>query len=180
VEDVEPDLTYVIVPPGPADAEALARLHVESWRETYRGLLPDAFLDGMSVEAHGRRWASALASPAPGETTLALAGPARLVGYASGGPSRRGGWEIATLYLLRLAQGQGQGRRLVSALARVFADQGGGGLTISALRDNVAARTFYARLGGVAQPPRLTPGPGGIVCEVNYFWPDVSSLLDVV
>lgn len=180
MEYVETAVTYVIFPPGPADAEALATLHVTCWRETYRGLLPDAFLDGMSADVYARRWRRALTCPAPGEATLALAGPSGLTGYASGGPSRQGGWEVATLYLLRIAQRQGGGRRLISALAHVFADHGGGPLTISALRDNVAARTFYARLGGVAQPPRLTPGPGGIVCEVNYFWPDVSLLLDVV
>ena len=50
------DSAVVIFPAGPADAEALARVHVQSWRETYRGLLPDAYLARMSEEAHARRF----------------------------------------------------------------------------------------------------------------------------
>ncbi len=173
-------MRYVIFPAGPDDAEALARVHVQSWRETYRGLLPDSFLDGMSVETYALRWARTLTFQKPGEATLALADRCGLVGYASGGPARGRSWHVSTLYLLRSAQRRGEGRRLLTALVRVFADEGGGPLTITALRDNVAAHGFYQRMGGVADAPRFTAGPGGIVCEVNYFWPDVSALLDAV
>ena len=41
-------MSFVVFPAGPSDAEELARVHVTSWRETYRGLLPDAFLARMS------------------------------------------------------------------------------------------------------------------------------------
>ena len=45
---------HVIFPAGPEDALALALVHVTSWRETYRGLLPDSFLDRMSVPVNTR------------------------------------------------------------------------------------------------------------------------------
>ena len=32
------DTQFVVFPAGPADAEALACVHVTAWRETYRGL----------------------------------------------------------------------------------------------------------------------------------------------
>src|SRR5512143_2523767 len=99
---------FVLFPAGPADAEALARAHIQSWRETYRGLLPDAYLARMSEEAHARRFAHALLHPGPDEVTLAAADRWGIVGYAQGGPSRRrmpGEGEIATLYLVRGAQG---------------------------------------------------------------------------
>jgi hypothetical protein len=35
----------------PDDAQALAEMHVASWRETYSGLLPDKMLSSLSVEA---------------------------------------------------------------------------------------------------------------------------------
>jgi hypothetical protein len=35
-----------------ADAAAPGRLHVTSWHETYAGLLPDAMLAALSVDAH--------------------------------------------------------------------------------------------------------------------------------
>src|SRR5437868_10179970 len=94
-------LTFVVFPAGPSDAEELARVHVTSWRETYRGLLPDAFLARMSEAGFARRFGRELASTEAG-VTLAAANRQGLVGYAQGGASRRGvagEAEIATLYL---------------------------------------------------------------------------------
>jgi ribosomal protein S18 acetylase RimI-like enzyme len=172
-------MAYVIIPAGPADAEALARVHVQSWRETYRGLLPDAYLARMSEVAHARRWRWSLSYPGENDVTLAAAGPNELVAYASGGPSRSGRTpegEIHTLYVLRAAQGEGVGRALVQGAARALAANGFSALMISVLRDNRPARAFYEQLGGIAEPPREEPGPAGVVFEVAYRWPDISTL----
>src|SRR5438128_1969686 len=83
------DTQFVIFPAGPTDAEALARVHVQSWRETYRGLLPDAYLARMSEPQYARRFGHALVKPGPDEVFLAAADRWGLVGYAQGGPSRR-------------------------------------------------------------------------------------------
>jgi ribosomal protein S18 acetylase RimI-like enzyme len=172
---------FVVFPAGPADAEALAAAHVASWRQTYRGLLPDAYLARMSEAAHARRFAHQLLQPGPDEVTLAVADRWDIVGYAQGGPSRRRlprEAEIATLYLVRSAQGRGLGRRLLVETARALAARGAGSLVISVLRDNSPARRFYEHLGGSAEPPRLEPGPGGVMLqEVAYVWPDIRALL---
>lgn len=170
---------YLIFPPGPSDAEALAHVHVTSWRETYKGLLPDAFLARMSEPGFARRFRRGLSLPEPG-VTLAAADRFGLVGYASGGPSRRsvpGEAEIAVLYLLRSAQGRGLGRRLLVQTAKVLAAQGATSLMISVLRDNFGARGFYEHLGGEPEPARREPGPGGaLLYEVAYRWPDIRAL----
>ena len=171
-------MSYLIVPAGPQDAAELARVHVASWRETYGGLLPDAYLAAMSEEAHARRWAQALTSGS--EMVLAAVGREGLVGYAAGGSSRRrrpAEAEVQTLYLLASVQGQGLGRDLLAATARVLAAQGARSLMISVLRDNVLARGFYERLGGTAEAPRREPSPGGgVLYEVSYVWDDIGVL----
>ena len=173
-------LSFVVFPAGPSDAEDLARVHVTSWRETYRGLLPDAYLARMSEVAHARRFARALATPGPDEVILAAADRSGMIGYAAGGPSRTGTpgeAEIATLYLLRAAQGQGLGRRLMVDAARALAARGATSLLISVLRDNLKARGFYEHLGGEAQAARREPGPGGqLLYEVAYRWRDIRRL----
>lgn len=111
---------HVIFPAGLEDALALAQVHVTSWRETYRGLLPDSFLDRMSVPVNTRRFAKSIISPAEHEITLAAADRDGIVGYAAGGPSRArlaGEAEVTTLYLLRAHQGHDLGRRLLTAAA---------------------------------------------------------------
>jgi ribosomal protein S18 acetylase RimI-like enzyme len=173
--------SYVIAPAGPADAEALARVHVASWRETYRGLLPDAFLARMSEPGYARRFRRDLARAGPNDVVLAAMNPYGVFGYVAGGPSRsrvEGEAEIATLYILRAGQGRGAGRRLLTGAVRAFAAQGARSLMISVLRDNVRARSFYEHLGGVADPPREERGPGGMVWEVAYRWPEIERLLD--
>ena len=174
------DPGFVIFPAGPADAEALAGVHILAWRETYRGLLPDAYLARMSEQAHTRRFVHTLLRPGPDDLTLAAADRRGLVGYAQGGPSRRGiagEAEVSTLYLVREAQGRGLGRQLLVETARALAARGAVSLVISVLRDNAAARGFYDQLGGEAEPPRREPGPGGaLLYEVAYRWADIAGL----
>jgi len=176
------DTQFVLFPAGPADAEALAQVHVASWRETYRGLLPDAYLARMSEQAHARRFAAGLIHPGPDDATLAAADRRGIVGYIQGGPSRRklaGEAEIATLYVLKSAQGRGLGGRLLTEAARTLAARGALSLVISVLRDNIPARGFYEHLGGEAEAARLEPGPGGaLLHEVAYRWGDIRRLTD--
>ena len=170
----------MVFPAGPSDAEDLARVHVASWRETYRGLLADAFLARMSEPGFSRRFRRALNDPGDA-VTLAAADRYGLVGYAQGAASRRGvpgEAEIQTLYVLRQAQGEGLGQRLMTETARALAAQGSTSLMISVLRDNIRARGFYEHLGGEPEAARQEPGPGGrLLYEVAYRWRDIRALI---
>lgn len=168
--------SYLVLPAGPADAEALAHVHVTAWRETYRGLLPDAFLARMSEVRTARRFRHELTRPGPHDVVLAALNPYGPIGYVAAGPSRHGvegEAEIATLYVLRHAQGRGVGRRLMSDAVRALAAHGATSLVISVLADNAPARGFYERMGGRADPPVQRPGPGGLVAEIDYRWPEL-------
>lgn len=173
-------MSYVTVPAGPSDARDIARVHVQSWRETYPGLLPAPFLAAMNEEVHARRWRTLLTAPGPDEVVLLAEGREGVVGYCSAGPSRfrrPGEAEIATLYVLRRAQGEGLGRRLVRDAARALLAHDAHSLVISVLEDNLRARAFYEHLGGRAEEARADRGPGGLVYEVDYRWPDIRTLV---
>jgi ribosomal protein S18 acetylase RimI-like enzyme len=168
---VQHQLAYAICPAGPGDAVDLARVHVQAWRETYPGLLPKSYLDGLSVQRHARQWRRRLMSVA--EVTLAAEGAGGLVGYCSGGQARGredGLAEITTLYLLREAQDEGLGRRLLTDTARVLAARGALSLVIWVLRDNTRARGFYEHLGGKLDAARGEMVGGKIIPSVAYRW----------
>src|SRR4051794_24014244 len=133
----------------------------------------------MSEAGLARRFGRELASAEAG-VTLAAADRHGLVGYSQGGPSRRGiagEAEIATLYVLRQAQGHGLGAELTREMARALAAQGATSLMISVLRDNIRARGFYEHLGGTAESARQERGPGGaLLYEVAYRWADIRTL----
>lgn len=173
-------LTVAVVPAGPGDAVDLARVHVEAWRETYPGMLPQPYLDRMSMAAHARRWRTRLMRSA--EITLVAENAEGLVGYCSGDWSRAGGQaageaEITTLYVLRRAQRAGLGRRLLTSTARALAARGATSLVIWVLRDNAGARRFYERLGGACEGERPEPIAGGTVAAVAYRWTDIGTLV---
>lgn len=164
-------LAYAISPAGPGDAGDLARVHVQAWRETYPGLLPKPYLDGMSVQRHARLWRRRLMSTS--EVTLAAEGAEGLVGYCSGGEwgaRGEGMAEVTTLYVLKEAQGTGLGRRLLTDTARVLAARGAVSMILWVLRDNAPARAFYEHLGGKLDAARVETVGGRMIPSVAYRW----------
>jgi ribosomal protein S18 acetylase RimI-like enzyme len=175
---VQSALTYAIVPAGPGDAAELARVHIEAWRETYPGMLPQAYLDGMNFAIHARRWRWRLTKGQ--EVTLAAETAGGLVAYASGDWSRAGApsgeAEISTLYVLKRAQRSGVGRRLMTGAARTLAARGATSLIIWVLRENTPARRFYERMGGRCELERGEAIAGRVVPSVAYRWSEIGAL----
>lgn len=56
----------------PADAAAVAAVHVRSWQVGYRGLLPDEYLDGLRPEDRARRYTFGERDPGDPETIVAV------------------------------------------------------------------------------------------------------------
>jgi GNAT superfamily N-acetyltransferase len=166
----------LIVPAGPSDAWDLARVHVTSWRETYDGLLPKAYLDAMSIVVHAHRWRHQLSRLGPGEVVMAAEDRGGLIGYCAAGLSKPQGGaaaEVFTLYLLKAVQGRGLGRRLLASTARVLAAKGAVSLGLWVLNGNQRARDFYRQLGGRPAEERGVSGWGGGLKETFYRWPDI-------
>jgi ribosomal protein S18 acetylase RimI-like enzyme len=161
-----------------ADAPAIARVYVASWRSTYRGLLPDAFLDSLDEAAYEERWARILGE---GSSRIYVAsGGDEVVGFASGGRERAGedGYEgeLYAIYVLLEAQGRGHGRRLVEAVAGGLRELGLADMIVWVLRDNAGARAFYERLGGIyVREQPITIG-SALLQEVSYGWRSLDSI----
>jgi hypothetical protein len=51
----------IVRPARAEDAGQIALVHVRSWQGAYRGLIPQAFLDGLDVAERTRTWERALA-----------------------------------------------------------------------------------------------------------------------
>ena len=177
---VERLLDYAISPAGPADALELGRVHVTSWRETYPGLLPQAYLNRMSAKVHARRFHRDLLRTKPGEVTLIAEDADGAVGYVNGavlrGDGRAADAEVFTLYVVRKAQGVGVGRALLSACARVLRAEGASSLMLFVLSRNLGARAFYERLGGEVFAEVAAKGWGEGVTETAYRWREIEAL----
>ena len=138
-----------------SDAGGIARVHVDTWRASYRGIIPDAHLDSLSYEQREQRWRDNFAGFGPDVFMyVATDDDSRVIGFAGGGPERGGDptykGELYALYLLQSYQRQGIGRELTRTVAHHLAKQGHSSMLAWVLAQN-PSRKFYEALGG--QPP---------------------------
>lgn len=164
------------------DARGIAEVHVGAWRETYRDIVPGAYLDGLSVDEREAMW-SRLEAHAPDGHSFAFVaedGSGRVVGFASGGPRRDGpddyAGELYAIYLQGEAQGRGIGQRLAAAVARELATRGMRSMLLWVFRDNLPARRFYEALGGTFLTSQQFEIQGRAMTEVAYGWLDTAAL----
>ncbi len=136
----------------PSDAEAIADVHVASWRTTYSGIVDQAYIDALSVSERAAAWTRRLtvASADAPDILVAIAPDSQLVGFLSGGTIREPlpefDAELHAIYLLEPFQGSGLGRRLAREWAARAVARGFHAGVVRVLAHNPAC-AFYERLG---------------------------------
>jgi GNAT superfamily N-acetyltransferase len=106
----------------PSDAPQMARVHVTSWQQTYRGLMPDSVLDDPNLlPARERFWTSALTDERWSSNRTAVAEvDGTLVGIAMSGPAQEpDATEQSQLHLIYVDaahHGGGAGSALLNAV----------------------------------------------------------------
>jgi GNAT superfamily N-acetyltransferase len=160
------------------DAAAIARVHVDSWRTTYRDIVPEEHLAKLSYEERENLWKRAIADPR--QFTYVAEEAGRIVGFANGGKNR--GMEsdytgeLYAVYLLQAHQQRGVGRRLTLAIATDLEKAGMRSMIVWVLKDNPACE-FYRRLGGKPAASKMTIIGGTTLEEAAFGWSDVGPLL---
>jgi ribosomal protein S18 acetylase RimI-like enzyme len=170
-----------IRPARPADARAIARLDVETWRTTYAGVLSARYLVGLSRQRREFGWRMAILRE-PRDVRVAVDAGGDIQGFGSCGPSRSERHfpgEVFTLYVAPDWQNRGIGRRLLIALFRRLVASGLDAAIVWVLRDN-PARFFYERLGGRLVSHKPIPVGGVSVEALAYGWPDLPAYLAAV
>jgi GNAT superfamily N-acetyltransferase len=173
------DARVVLRKAAPDDADAIARLHWLGWEQTYRGALPDALLDGTTLDMRRTQWAAWLPDKQAGLTLAEIAGEA--VGFVCAIRARDivahgAASEIQLLYVLRQAQGAGVGAALLRAGAGRANALWPGPMGLWVVTGNMRARRFYERMGGRAGPERREVLRGAAIDEVAYLWDDAATL----
>lgn len=166
-----------IRPGRPGDADAIARVYVESWRSAYAGLIPNGVLVRMSTSAQAREWGQQLSRRNIADAVLVADLPgAGIIGFGSCGIARRSllpqAGEIFTLYVAPEHQERGIGRALLFRLFEGLTDRGLDSAIVWVLAQN-PARFFYEAMGGrriAAKQERLW---NTILPQVAYGWDDL-------
>ena len=150
--------TVVLRPALPRDADAIARVHVETWQSTYAGLVPSDYLARMSVARFSPQWHRAAARAEKGNDLVVAEIDEEIVGFVSFGPTRSPkmpfGGEVYALYVAIDWQGQGLGRRLLATALEALAKEKHRGAMTWVLAAN-PARFFYEAMGGLRAGERM-------------------------
>jgi len=137
------------------DAGAVARVHVDSWRVAYKNIVPDAYLDALSVEARELSWRGTVLAGKP-ELLLARE-DAATVGFIAFGACRDedappGRGEVWAIYVAPSHWSQGIGRELWARANDVLKARSFTSVSLWVLADNARAIRFY-RIAGLLPEP---------------------------
>ncbi|WP_067136811.1 GNAT family N-acetyltransferase [Microtetraspora malaysiensis] len=164
------------------DAERIAELHTRSWLTAYAGIMPASYLNGSLLDERKEMWSTRLATVAsePDHARCLLVavdsdgdgdGDA-LLGFAYLTVGTDGRILLDNLHVQPERKQSGIGRQLVYQTFGWASEQHPGKTVyLEVLRDNVAAITFYRRLGGHPTREFMERFPAGFELPVvEYTW----------
>ena len=166
-----------------ADTEAVASLHTESWRNAYRGILHDTYLDGPIVEERASLWRLRFLSPDADRHYILLAMSMRkLIGFVCVLLDEEPQWGacLDNLHVLPRWRGRGVGRLLFGkAVQWVMATEPGWPIHLWVFEANAGARGFYDALGGeIIEHHNKEVLKGIKIPSVLYVWRNLEKLLN--
>lgn len=133
----------------PRDADDIADIHVSSWRVTYRGMLPDDYLDAMDRRRLAARWRRRTLVRSTERVLVALRGDV-IAGFVCLTPSMSEpgfAGEITMLYVKPELERCGVGTQLLDAGLEQLAAKPLYWAIIWAVEANERAIQFYKRRG---------------------------------
>ncbi len=163
----------ILIRPGSsADAEGIARVHVDTWRETYQDILPARVLAAQTYARRLALWRQTLARDTDRLVLVAETGK-EIVGFATSGRNRNAAVpftaEMYTLYMLSDWQGEGIGQELFRRSAAQLAADGHKNLLTWVLADNPSVG-FYEWLGGIPVAERDERFGMAVLRQRAYGW----------
>ncbi|MBI1835540.1 MAG: GNAT family N-acetyltransferase [Burkholderiales bacterium] len=166
------------------DAEAIAAIRIEGWRTSYRGMIPDSYLDEMDMNENVLHWRTILQALPVKEDALCVyvaVSEDEIVGFVSAmklaEPKLDKQGEINAIYIRPQWQRCGIGKRMMHKAARSLQAMGCQSCVIWVIDGNAQARNFYEELGGEILVEQEFSWDGLDLTEVGYGWNDLNVLL---
>jgi ribosomal protein S18 acetylase RimI-like enzyme len=157
----------------PEDAAQVARVYIDSWHDTYAGILPHKLLCAMTPRGQTARWNAAIRARGRESVLVAECGSRGIVGMTSFGPARDATMgfdgEVYTLYVDPSFYDRGSGRALMRTAFATLRKRGRSSCVIWAHAKN-PVRFFYEAMGGRLIAERTAQMMGDAVQESAFGW----------
>lgn len=159
------------------DTHGIAKVHVDSWRTTFRGIVSDEYLQSLSYEQREEMRKRGLSNPDRKDFVfVAEDETGRIDGFAHGGPEVEGNLvykgELYAIYLLEEAQRKGIGQQLAHSVIKKLKESGYNSMLVWVLKDN-PSRHFYESLGGQPVMEKTIEIGDQSLIEVAYGWTEI-------
>ena len=129
------------------DAERIGAIQVRAWQATYRGVMPDAYLDELDVDDRAAYWRGQVLALLPTQRLKVIVDDGVVVGFAAVGPEHDGrAAGVGELYAINLdprVWGRGLGRALLRDVTAELAGLGYREAVLWVVPQNDRARRFY-------------------------------------
>ncbi|MGL5925783.1 GNAT family N-acetyltransferase [Chroococcidiopsis sp.] len=165
------------------DVQAIARVHVDTWYTTYKGILPESYLAKISYQQRESAWRKILENTTNSSQFVDVAenDSGQIIGFANGGKERTGDrtykGELYAIYVLEVYQRQGIGYRLTLSAVDKLSELGFNSMLVWVLADNPACR-FYETIGGQKVYEQQIERGGVMLNEIAYGWHDITTMHD--
>lgn len=135
-----------------ADSEAIALIHVNTWKIAYKGQLPDDLLNTLSIAEKKDGWEKIITERTPNEYVLVTECKGEVVGWCSGGSCRdenlhKKTGELYGIYVKHDCFGKGVGTALMNTMLKRLQHDGYDRVTLWTLVTNNKSHDFYKRQG---------------------------------
>lgn len=159
------------------DARAIAEVHVDSWRTTYKDIVPKAYLDSLSYEQRAKLWEHNMEHQT---VYVAENEQGQIVGFSVGGKKATKGYstyagELYAIYILESQQGKGLGRLLVKPVVNELSERNIQSMIVLVLADN-PSKYFYEKLGAKQIDTVEIKIADMVLLELVYGWDDLEQV----
>ncbi len=160
-------------PAKPCDANAIATIHVDTWKKTYKGLVPQSFLDTLDVHEKSKFWAEKLGNQDKNFHCYVAQAENNVIGFSCGGPNRTKGTsykgELYAIYVSKKKQKEGVGKMLFQKTVSRLAEDGFDSMLIWVIEKNPSIG-FYQSMGGRKVEMKEDDIGGAPVTEIGFGW----------
>lgn len=159
------------------DAEGIAKVHVDSWRTTYKGIIPDDFLSKLSYKKRTDVWIKNIENE-DNFVVLAENPEGQIVGFADCGKRETvpNSGDLTSIYILKEYHGRGLGKELLRQLFLHFKFLGYQNIFVNVLEDN-KTRYFYEHYGAkLCDSTQIIIG-GKVLNELIYKWDNIDEVI---
>jgi GNAT superfamily N-acetyltransferase len=171
-----------------SDTNGIAKVHVDTWNATYKGLISEKILQRRTYEVLQRRWYERIgtltnkeiiyiAEDDYGEIVafiMAASEKFNLIGTLQDLNDYEG--ELMAIYVLKEYQNKNIGFRLLSLVVNYLLRKNVNSMTVWVLKEN-PSKVFYKRLGAKYIGDKYLDLDGELYLESAYGWSDIRTIL---